>query len=121
MVYVPQCEQSGSFTTLAHYQAGLAVTNVICDARIAMTCTVSTRDASSRSSTWQPQHTLRGRAREEDAVDLARPHERLAHELALRVLPALKQPDGLVLAQRQRGRAPARAADKLRLTSRPPQ
>ena len=105
------CENSGSITTLARDQAVLAFTDATHDTSTGLTRVGSTREASNWSSTWQPQHTLRGRAREEDAVDLARPHERLAHELALCVLPALKQPDGLVLTQRQRGRAPARATD----------
>ena len=46
------------------------------------------------------------RARQEDAVHLARPHERLLEQLALRVLAAVEQPLTLALAQRHRRRRP---------------
>ena len=53
-----------------------------------------------------PKTASPGRARDEDAVDLARPDQRLLEQLALRILPAVEQPVALALAQRNRRRRP---------------
>ncbi len=60
-----------------------------------------------KSVTWQAEGGVPSGARDEHAVDLAGAHERLFEELALRVLPAVKQPIALALAQRNGGSRPA--------------
>jgi hypothetical protein len=50
--------------------------------------------------TWEAKGGLCRGASDEDAVDLARAHQRLPQQLPLRVLAAVKQEVALPLAQR---------------------
>jgi hypothetical protein len=55
---------------------------------------------------WKAKGRVAAGTRDENAVNLSRPHEGLLKQLPLRVLAAVKQPVALALAQRHRRRRP---------------
>ena len=59
---------------------------------------------------WKAKGRVAAGTRDENAVNLSRPHEGLLKQLPLRVLAAVKQPVALALAQRHRRRRPVASA-----------